>query len=68
MTMDLLDMLTRREQLMEDTMLDHGERFCLYFQGMNGMLQVDTTQNPWLFTFFHQDGTIIQQIEYLIDP
>jgi len=53
---------------MKDTMLDQGELFCLYFQSMNGKLQIDTTQNPWLFTFFNQDGTIAQQIEHLIDP
>ena len=51
----------------KDTMLDHGEQFCLYFQGMNGKLQVDTTQNPWLFTFYKQDGSITHQIEITND-
>lgn len=57
---------------MKDTMLDQGELFCLYFQGLNGRLQIDTTQNPWLFTFFNVDGTIANQVEHpipnLINP
>ena len=52
---------------MNSNMLDQGELFCLYFQGINGKLQIDTTQNPWLFTFFDKDGTINHQIEHLIE-
>ena len=58
-------MLSDQQKLGNDVRIDWGKFTNVFLPDDNGRVQFDTTQNPWLISYFNFEDQLIEQFEIL---